>query len=104
MYVSLFSFRSPPFPSSHAHTHSVAVYPCVSAEHMARGLSAKAWVDSLVASAGRGKGGGKADLANGSFPVLAADGTSTGTPEEFVAQILAWSTEYANGILAASSK
>lgn len=34
----------------------VGVYPAVSAEHIARGLTAKAWVDSVIAKAGRGKG------------------------------------------------
>lgn len=34
----------------------VAVYPVVSAEHVARGVSAKLWVDHLVSRAGRGKG------------------------------------------------
>ena len=32
------------------------VYPMVSAEHVARGLSAKVWVDHVVGRAGRGKG------------------------------------------------
>jgi hypothetical protein len=34
----------------------VGVYPVVSAEHVAKGASAKAWVDSVIAKAGRGKG------------------------------------------------
>ena len=34
----------------------VGVYPMVSAEHVARGLSAKVWVDHVVGRAGRGKG------------------------------------------------
>lgn len=34
----------------------IGVYPVVSAEHVAKGGSAKAWVDSVTAKAGRGKG------------------------------------------------
>ena len=37
-------------------SHRVGVYPAVSAEHVAKGLSAKLWVDHVVARAGRGKG------------------------------------------------
>jgi len=48
----------------------IGVYPAVSEAHQARGLSAKSWLDYCVhASGGGGKGGGKVDQANGSFPV-----------------------------------
>jgi hypothetical protein len=65
----------------------------VSAEHLAKGLSAKLWVDHVVSRAGRGKGGGKADLANGSLPV-AVEGEAV-SADQFLTQVLAWGEEYA---------
>lgn len=40
----------------------------VSTKHIENGASAKAWVDFCIAAIGAGKGGGKADQANGSIP------------------------------------
>jgi len=42
-------------------------YPFVAAAHMSSGLSAKEWVEFVIARVGSGKGGGKADTANASF-------------------------------------
>jgi hypothetical protein len=66
----------------------------VSAEHLVKGLSAKLWVDHVVARAGRGKGGGKADLANGSLPV-SADGAEAVSADVVLTQVLGWGEEYA---------
>jgi alanyl-tRNA synthetase len=37
-------------------------------QHVAKGVSAKNWQDACFAAVGAGKGGGKADIANGSIP------------------------------------
>jgi len=46
----------------------VMLFPIVSTAHIAKGLSAKEWVDCCIAICGAGKGGGRADNANGSIP------------------------------------
>ena len=45
----------------------VGVFPIVSANHIAIGLSAKEWCDHVISVVGNGKGGGKADKATASF-------------------------------------
>ena len=47
----------------------VAAFVSFSAEHVEKGFSAKEFCDKIVAALGCGKGGGKADLANASFPL-----------------------------------
>jgi hypothetical protein len=46
----------------------VGLFPIVSAVHITKGLSAKEWVEHCFAGVGAGKGGGRADQANGSIP------------------------------------
>lgn len=46
----------------------VGAYPIVSTAHQAQGVSAKEWVDYVIAKLGVGKGGGKAETANASIP------------------------------------
>ncbi len=57
----------------------------VSAVHIAKGLSAKAWVEHCFATVGAGKGGGRADLANGSIP----------GGQDILIQVLSIAQEYA---------
>ena len=45
----------------------VNVYVLVSVQHLAVGVSAKECLDFCIDGIGHGKGGGKADQANGSF-------------------------------------
>ena len=40
----------------------------VSTTHISKGFSAKTWLDHCIATIGCGKGGGRADQANGSIP------------------------------------
>mmetsp|Transcript_14718 Transcript_14718/g.32206 ORF Transcript_14718/g.32206 Transcript_14718/m.32206 type:complete len:1030 (-) Transcript_14718:4-3093(-) len=78
----------------------VGVYPAVSAVHLAGGLSAKDWVTHLIDKAGRGKGGGKADMANATLPVEqeAGEGAEGGADADaFLAQLLLWGGEFAEG-------
>jgi len=44
------------------------LFPIVSPEHVAAGLSAKEWCDHCIAAAGAGKGGGKAESALANIP------------------------------------
>jgi hypothetical protein len=54
------------------------MYTLVSAEHQSSlKLSAKDWCDSCIATLGKGRGGGKADLANANVTVDAATETTT---------------------------
>jgi len=47
----------------------IGCYPSVSSEHITtKGVNAKEWVDFVIGKLGVGKGGGKADQANGSIP------------------------------------
>lgn len=64
----------------------IGCYPAVSTEHIAVGINAKEWVDFVISKVGAGKGGGKADQANGSIPGDA----------ETVDKILSFATEYLN--------
>jgi hypothetical protein len=66
--------------------YRIGCYPAVSTEHVAAGINAKEWVDFVIGKIGAGKGGGKADQANGSIP-----GDS-----ETVDKILTHATEYLN--------
>jgi len=75
----------------------VGVYPMVSTQHAARGMSAKVWVDHVVGKAGRGKGGGKVDTANGSLPVAAE--SSNINSDQFLAEVLGWAEEYPTSTL-----
>jgi len=69
----------------------IGVYPAESDVHQTKGLSAKAWLDYCVyASGGGGKGGGKADQANGSFPV---------TPRLSIDGLLGYAHEYIKNTL-----
>lgn len=61
------------------------LFPSVSAAHVAKGLSAKEWVDFCVSAVGAGKGGGRADNANGSIP----------GGEDVVAKVVAAANQYA---------
>jgi len=54
--------------SPDADGEKVTLFPIVSAAHVAKGLSAKEWVDHCISVCGAGKGGGRADNANGSIP------------------------------------
>ena len=47
----------------------VTAFVSFSAERVEKGASAKDFCDKIVAALGCGKGGGKADLANASFPL-----------------------------------
>ena len=49
----------------------VAAFVSFSAERVGKGSNAKEFCDKIVTSLGCGKGGGKADLANASFPLSA---------------------------------
>ncbi len=46
----------------------VGCYPIVTAAHQSQGISAKEWIDFVIAGVGAGKGGGKAETANASIP------------------------------------
>lgn len=46
----------------------MAAFVSFSAGHVEKGFNAKEYCDKIVAAVGTGKGGGKADLANVSFP------------------------------------
>ena len=46
----------------------IGLFPIVSSQHIAKGMNAKEWLDFCIAAIGQGKGGGKADSANGNIP------------------------------------
>ena len=46
----------------------IGLFPFVTKEHVAAGLSAKDWVETCFARVGAGKGGGKAETALGTIP------------------------------------
>jgi alanyl-tRNA synthetase len=54
----------------------VGLYVALSGDHLAAGISAKASCDHCMSAVHGGKGGGKADLANASFPFTATTTTS----------------------------
>lgn len=48
--------------------YRIGCYPIVTAAHQSQGISAKEWIDFVIAGVGAGKGGGKAETANASIP------------------------------------
>jgi hypothetical protein len=68
----------------------LGAYPVVSAAHQAAGVSAKAWVDFVLAGVGAGKGGGKAETAMASIPQGSA----------LVDKVLALAEQYAESKIA----
>ncbi len=67
----------------------IGLFVAVSAEHITRGVNAKDCCDHVIAKAGNGRGGGKADSSNAHFPV----GDNT------VESLLAIASGYFSGLL-----